>query len=89
MIFMSHVFTFVIFLMAGLLIGKVTIKYTNKFYDCSFIILTILSLRIGTNSYLLKTFNFEVGVSTVLTALFLGIVIRRLSNRFTLIRKLN
>lgn len=89
MLYFSHVLTFLIFLMVGLLLGKRTFNYTNKFYDYTFIILTILSLGIGINTYLLKVFDFEVILSTVLTAFFLGIVIRRFNKKHTLIQKLN
>lgn len=89
MICFSHVLTFIIFLMVGLFLGKRTFKYTSKSHDYTFIILTILSTTMGINTYLFKFFNFEVNLSTVLTATFLGIVIRRFNKKHTLIQKLN
>ena len=89
MIYFSHVLTFIIFLMVGLFLGKRTIKYTNKSYDYTFIILTILSPIIGISTHLLKVFNFEVNLSTVLTSVFLGIVITRFNKKHRLIQKLN
>lgn len=89
MLYLSHVLTFFIFFIVGLLLGGRTFKYTNKAYDYTLLILAILSLKIGKNAYLLKIFDFEVIVATVVTAVFLGILIRRFNKKYTLIQKFN
>lgn len=91
MIYFSRALTFVIFLMLGLSLGKRTFKHTNKFYEYTFIILIILSPiflpYIGVDSHLIKIFDFEVIPSTALTAVFLGIVIRRYDRDLTFVQK--
>ncbi len=89
MIYFSNIFTTIVFLAIGVLAGKSGMKYKSKHYDYALIVLLIVSFWIGTNSFLLKILSFEARFSVALTALFLGILVRRHLLKYLRIPKLN
>ena len=85
MIYFSYLLTFLIFFIIGVLIAKKTTKYRNRYINYVLIFLGLISFWIGSNSFLFKAFNFEIKISTILPALFLGILLKRLNLRYSLI----
>ncbi len=86
MIYFSNVLTFLIFMMLGGSVAKKTMKYTNKGYNYGLLVLAVISFWIGKGTYLVKIFDFEVNLSIALIAWFLGILIRRLTVKYSLKR---
>lgn len=88
MIYFSHILTFVLFAIISMAISINTLKSTNKYYNLVLFILIILSSFVGINTSLVKTFDFKIILSIVLSSTFFGILIGRLNYKYPLIKNL-
>ena len=64
----------VLFIILGFIVAR-TIKINSLFIDILFIFLLVIFTWVGKDTYLIKVFNFELLLPTVIQALILGILI--------------
>ena len=79
MLFLLTVFSVLLFLALGILVGRSTKRYTAKYFNLSLIALIILSAWIGRDTHLLKIFTFDLQMSSTLQVFFLGSLAGRIT----------
>lgn len=85
MIYFCNLLTFIIFALIGVTIAKTQKKLTN--YNCLLLLLTILSFGVGKHTSLFKFSSFQINLSIALSSLFLGILIKNLTIKYSLNKK--
>ena len=74
---------FIIILLAiGIWTGRFTLNSKFKYFDFCLVLFILLPIWIGTNSYLLKIFDFEIKLSFSIQLILLGILIKRVASLY-------
>lgn len=61
----------------GIITGKYSMRYKNRLFDLCLMILAVLFTWIGTNTFLIKMFNFQIRLSECAQLILFGMIIRR------------
>lgn len=73
--------TGLIFLLIGLIFGKLVLKQSSKNYDLNLFVLAIIFFIIGSKSVVFRSVNFEAMLSNTISPFLLGVLIRRYINK--------
>ena len=67
----------IVLFMVGISIGSFTLNHKSKYIDFCLIILILVFTWIGTSSFLIKIFDFQISFSLSSQLILLGIFINR------------
>lgn len=75
MVFCLEIIVLGFFVILGYIVAR-SIKSKSLFIDFLFIFFFVISTWIGKDTYLIKVFNFELLLPTVIQAIILGILLK-------------
>lgn len=68
----------IVLLMLGIGIASFTLNHKSKYFNLCLIILIVMFTWIGTSSFLIKIYDFQIRLSFAIQLILLGILINRL-----------